>query len=103
MSAQAEQRIGSVPTLLPREGEVVPHPDAVESGVFDPLLADLSPSRVDGRIVRICRPTMQHIAWADLIFEALRVVRMGRIFHGVEVIQIAEEFIKTVKGGKILV
>ena len=45
-------------------------------GVLDPLLADLSPSRVDRRIVRIGGPTMQHVARADLIFELLRIVGM---------------------------
>ena len=73
------------------------------AGVLNSLLADLSPSRIDRRIVRIGGPTMQHIARADLIFELLRIVGVRRILHCVQMIQIAEEFVEAVKGRQILI
>ena len=43
---------------------------------------------------------MNQVARADNIQEVLRIVRVERVFHGIQVIQIAEEFIEAVDGGQ---
>jgi hypothetical protein len=80
------------------------HPIWIECArVLDPLLADLAPTRLDGRIVLVGRPAVQHVAWADLVDESRWVVGMRRVFHSVEVIEIAEKLFKAVKCGQIFV
>ena len=37
---------------------------------------------------------MKHVARTDPVLERLRVVAMRRIFHGVEVIEVSEEFVE---------
>ena len=46
---------------------------------------------------------MNHVARADDIQQILRIVGMGRVFHRIEVIQIAEEFVEAVDGGQELI
>src|SRR5215467_4763077 len=71
--------------------------------IFDPLLADLAPTWLDGRIVLVRRPAVQHVARADLVDESGWVVGMRRVFHGVEVIKIAEELFEAVNCRQIFV
>jgi hypothetical protein len=42
-------------------------------------------------------------AWTSLIEPVLRIVEPVRIGHGVEVVEVAEEFIEAVKARKILI
>ena len=46
---------------------------------------------------------VDHVARADDVQQVLRIVRMRRVFHRVEVIQVAEEFVEAVDGGQELV
>ena len=73
------------------------------AGILNLLLADLAPARHLGRVVRIGRPGMNHVARTDDVQQILRVVRMRRVFHRVQVIQVAEEFIEAVDGGQELI
>src|SRR5690349_16210780 len=43
---------------------------------------------------------MNHVARTNLVQQLLRIVRMRRIFHPIEVIKIAEEFIEAVDRGQ---
>ena len=80
------------------------HPLGIErAGVFDLLLADLAPARHHGRIVDVGRPAVNHVARADLVQQLLRIVGVRRVFHGVEVIEVAEELVEAVDGGQELV
>ena len=73
------------------------------AGVLDPLLADLAPARHLRRIVFVGGPAMNHVARADDIQQVLRIVGMRRVFHRIEVIQIAEEFVEAMDGRQELV
>ena len=73
------------------------------AGILDLLLADLAPARHVRRVILVGRPAMNHVARTDDIQQVLRIVGMGRVFHRVEVIQIAEEFIEAVDGGQKLI
>ena len=80
------------------------HPLGIErAGVLDLLLADLAPARHLRRVVLIGCPGMNHVARADDVQQLLRVVGMRRVFHRVQVIQVAEELIEAVNGGQELV
>jgi hypothetical protein len=46
---------------------------------------------------------MNHVARADDIQQVLRIVGMCRVFHRIEVIQIAEEFVEAVNRRQELV
>jgi hypothetical protein len=73
------------------------------AGVLDLSACRPCPSAADGRVVRVGRPAMDHVARADLYLERLRVVGMGRVFHRVEVIEVAEELVEAVNGRQELV
>ena len=73
------------------------------AGVLDLLLADLAPARHLGRVVHVGRPAMNHVARADDVQQILRIVGMRRVFHRVQVIQVAEEFVEAVDGGQELI
>src|SRR5664280_1768150 len=73
------------------------------AGVLNLLFADLAPARHHGRVIRSSRPRMHHVARANDIQEILRIVRMRRVFHRVEVIEVAKELVETVDGGQILI
>ena len=80
------------------------HPLRIErAGVLDLLLADLAPARHLGGVVGVGRPGMNHVARADDVQQILRIVGMRRVFHRVEVIQVAEELVEAVDGGQELV
>ena len=68
------------------------------TGVLDLLLADLAPARVDRRIVGGRRPRVQHVARTHDIQQVLRIVRMARVFHRVEVVEVAVELVEPVHG-----
>ncbi len=75
------------------------HPLRVErSGILDLLLADLAPARLHGRIIDVGGPRVEHVARADGGQQVLRVVGMRRVFHRVEVIEVAEELVEAVHG-----
>src|SRR5205823_5097227 len=69
----------------------------------DLLFADLAPARVSGCVIRRRGPGVNHVAWADLVQELLRIVGMRRVLHRVQVIQVAEEFVEAVDGGQELI
>ena len=73
------------------------------AGVLDLLLADLAPARHHGRVVLVRRPAVDHVARADLVQQLLRVVGVRRVFHRVEVIEVAEELVEAVDGRQELV
>ena len=80
------------------------HPLGIErAGILDPLLADLAPARHLGRIILVGGPAVNHVARADDVQQVLRIVGMRRVFHRIEVIQIAEEFVEAVDGRQELV
>ena len=43
---------------------------------------------------------VNHVARADLIQQILRIVGMRRVFHRVEVIEVAEEFVEPMDSGQ---
>ena len=67
-------------------------------GVFDGLLADLSEARIDRGIVLVGRLALEHAARTEFgaVGRILRVVRQLGLFLGVEVIEVAEEFVEAV-------
>src|SRR5208282_2264325 len=80
------------------------HPLGIErAGILDLLFANLAPARHYCRVVRVGRPGMDHVARADYVQQLLRVSGVRGVFHGVEVIEIAEELVKPVDGWKELV
>ena len=80
------------------------HPFGIErAGVLNLLFADLAPARHLRRVVRGRGPAMNHVARADLIQQVLRVVGMRRVFHRIEVIEIAKEFVESVDGRQELI
>ena len=70
------------------------------AAVFNLLLADLAPARHLGGVVRVGGPAMNQVARADDVQQILRIVGMERVFHRVQVIQVAEEFVEAVDGGQ---
>ncbi len=82
------------------------HPLGVErAGVLDDLLADAPEGRIDGRIVAVARLALEDAARPELRAEArvLRIVGILRLLFGVEVIEIAEEFIEAMHRRQMLV
>ena len=77
------------------------HPLRIErAGVLDLLLADLAPARLDGRVVLVGGPAVDHVARPDLVHQVLRVVAVRRILHRVEVVEVAEELVEAVHVGR---
>ena len=68
------------------------------AGVLDGLLADAAKTRVHRGIVAVARLALQHAARAELGAELgiLRVVGILRLLLGVEVVEVAEEFVEPV-------
>lgn len=95
------QAMGSFPDVVDRL-----HPYLGQrAGVLDFLPADAAPPRLVRGIVLVCRPAMEDAALAHRHAETrvLRVVRVLRLLFGVQVVEIAEEFIESVDGGEELV
>ena len=68
------------------------------AGVLDRLLADLAEARIDRRIVLVGGLALEHAARAELleIRRVLRIVGQLGFFLGIEVIEVAEEFVEAV-------
>ena len=75
------------------------------AGIFDHLLADAPVGRIDGRIVGIAGLAFENAARSELGPElrVLGVVRILRLFLGVEMVEIAEELVEAMHGRQILV
>ena len=82
------------------------HPLGVErTGVFDHLLADTSVGGIDGRVIDIAGLAFEHATRPELGPElrVLGVVLVLRFLLGVEMVEIAEEFVEPVYGRQIFV
>src|SRR5882724_4242990 len=93
-----------------RQGEVANliidglHPFWIKrTGIFDLLFTDLAPARHHSGVVRGCSPGVDHVAWPNHVQQILRIVRMRRVFHRVEVIKISEELVEAVDGRQELI
>ena len=75
------------------------------AGVLDGLLADLAEARIDGGVVLVGGLGLEHAARPELgaVRRVLRIVGQFRLFLGVEMIEVAEEFIEPVDGRQGLV
>ena len=73
------------------------------TGVLDFLFANCPPSRILRQIVLVGRPAMKHVTRTDFVLELRRIIAVERIFHGIEVVQIAEELIKPMNGWQKLI
>ncbi len=72
------------------------------TGVFNGLLADTAKAWIFGGIVPVCGLALEDTARAQIRAESgiARVVEVLRFFLGVEVIEIAEEFVEAMYGGQ---
>ena len=75
------------------------------SGVLDGLLADLAEAWIDGRIVMVACLASQHAARPELGLERriFWVIRVFRVFLGIEVIEVAEELIEAMHGRQVFI
>ena len=75
------------------------------SGVLDGLLADLAEAWIDGRIVTVACLASQHPARPELGLERriFWVIRVFRVFLGIEVIEVAEELIEAMHGRQVFI
>src|ERR1700733_13987636 len=75
------------------------------AGVLDRLLADAPEGGIDCRIVAVARLAFEDAAWTELRTESrvFRVVGILRLLLGVQVIEVAEEFIEAVHCRQMLV
>ena len=75
------------------------------TGIYDRLLSDSSKASVRGGVVNISRFAMQDAARPEhrLKLRVFRIIGKFRLLLGVEVVQIAEEFIEPVNGRQKLV
>ena len=72
------------------------------TAIGDGLLADLAPAGVSRRIVHVGRLGFHDIARAEAgeEFGALRIIGLIRLFHRVEVVENAVEFVEAMHGGQ---
>lgn len=75
------------------------------AGVLDLLLARASPTWVFGGVIFVSSPGVHHAARTEARVELGEVLSRGpvnifRLFFGVQVIEIAKEFIKAMIGGQ---
>src|SRR6516225_353185 len=54
--------------------------------VFNLLLANFAPARLFCTVILICRPAVDHVAWADCLLGRWRIVTMAWIFHRIEMV-----------------
>ncbi len=104
----AEERLSGLLVLIDeihRGAQELPvdrlHAPFVErSSVLNFLLAYPAKARVFGRVIRVARDASKHAARTEFGAElrVFRVVGVFRLLFGIEVIEIAEEFIKSVHG-----
>src|SRR6266576_5686537 len=71
--------------------------------IHDLLLSDLAPPRHYCGVILVCRPAVDEIARPGLVDPILRVIEPVRIRHGIEVIEVAKEFVEAVNGWEILI
>src|SRR5215469_388746 len=62
--------------------------------VFDLLFADLSPTRLNRCVIHVRRPAMDHSTGSHRLSCCGRIVRMARVLHGIQMIEIAKELIE---------
>jgi hypothetical protein len=82
------------------------HPLAGQgAGILDGLFADLAEARIHVGIVVVRGSAAQHAAGAEHLPElrVLGVIAQLRLLLGVEMVEVAEEFIETVDGRQVLV
>ena len=75
------------------------------AGIFDRLLADTPKNGIYCRIILIGGLGLENAARPELRAEAgvLRIVGIFRLLFGIEVIEVAEEFVEAVHGRQMLV
>jgi hypothetical protein len=73
------------------------------AGVLDLLLADLAPARHHCGVIRIGRPTVNHVARAEGVQQLLRVTGMRGVFHRIEVVEVAEKLVEAMNGREMRV
>ncbi len=75
------------------------------TAIDDRLLADLAPAGIGGRIVDRGRLGVYDVARTEVGEElrSLRIVRIIRFFHGVEVVENAIEFVEAMHRGKVFI
>src|SRR5262245_6873476 len=68
------------------------------AGVLDLLLADLAEARIDGLVIGVGRPSMEHATRSELldILRILRIVGKLGLLLRVQVVEIAEELVEAV-------
>jgi hypothetical protein len=88
------------PTIAP-EG-VKPQ---VVACILDSLLADLTKMRVNRRVILVRREAMEYAPRPELLPELriLWIVRILRLFFGIEVVEVSEELVKAMEGWKKLI
>ena len=66
------------------------------AGVFNGLFADAPEARIDGWIVTVGGSALEHAAWPETLLEAgiLWISGVLRLFFGIEVIKVTEEFVE---------
>src|SRR5215470_11083327 len=73
------------------------HPLGTElSCVFNLLVADLPPARLNRGVINVRRPAMNHVAGADRLFRRWWIVGMAGVLHGIQMVEIPEELIEAV-------
>src|SRR5215831_6446746 len=74
------------------------------TGVFDLLFANAAEFGIGGRIIGVGGPGVQHAARTELLFVLgmflAGIIKFFRLLLGIEVIEVAEPFIKAVHGGE---
>ena len=70
------------------------------AGVFNGLLAYSAPAGISRRVILVSCEAVQHASGSELLLECriLGIVGQFRLFFGVQVIEIAEEFVESVHG-----
>ena len=62
-----------------------------------------SPSVLNRWVIDISRKGVNHVSWTDLVQHVFGVAWPKWIFHGVQMVEIAKEFIKAMHGRQVLV
>ncbi len=75
------------------------------AGVLNRLLAYAAPARIGRRVILVSREAMQHASWPKFRKERriLGIIGQFRFFFSVQVIEIAEELVKSMHGWQKLI
>jgi len=73
------------------------------SRVLNPLLPDLTPTRLNGGVVHISCPSMDHVAWTHPRLEGGRIVTVTGVLHRIQMIEVAKELFEPMQGRQELV